>query len=237
MDFTIVSVVGIAASWLLHWGRRRAERLEQEQSIVPRSSDPSPTVPSRFYPVPAKQWSNLSPEIVAVLWVLWDIPAEAMPDIAAKLLENGCDGKWLRRCAGLIRPVRADVEEFADAMFSELGISMLDETEARDRLAKYLVAEVIAERIDPLDAAGRIAYVYDWDMKANPLMSPIIELAYEDEYESLEREAELRRLVFSACEAAAQVYDPLLGFDGHAPSIPSPLVQEQSVSNATEDGS
>ncbi len=195
---SLASVVsGLAAAWLFRRSSRRADDRLQTLSIAPL---PHAAVPGRFYAIPPHQWNTLEPVVIASLWYSHEIPSETMPGLAASLLERGFDGKWLRRCAGEMRPVRADLDEFVDAMFMETGVrAPLSEGQAREAIGLLLARRINQGKLDPLDGASRIAAVYDWASPSDSPFSLLIELAYEDEYESGEKEAEIRTRILAAC--------------------------------------
>jgi hypothetical protein len=123
-----------------------------------------------------------------------------MPNIASDLLERGFDGKWLRRCAGEIRPIRADIDEYVDALFLELGAQApLSDDQAREAIGSFVVNEINAGTVTAFDGAGRVAALYDWDMPSDSKFSPLIALAYQDEYESPEKETEIRQKILAFC--------------------------------------
>jgi hypothetical protein len=192
-------ILGLAAGLWISFRNRRAEAETRYLAITP---SPQTSFASKFYIIPPSQWPELNPHTLAALWYCRGIPPESMPDIASNLLERGLDGKWLRRCAGEMKPVRADIDEYVDALFLELGAQApLSEDQAREAVASFLMDEISEGRINAFDGAGRVAALYEWDVPSDSKLSPLIALAYEDEYESPEKEAEIRQKILAFCSA------------------------------------
>lgn len=195
---SLVSIVsGMAIGWLLRRATISEDRRMRSLSIAPA---PLASVPGRFYAISPHDWSTLEPVIIASLWYTHEIPSETMPGLAASLLKRGFDGPCLRRCAGEMRPVRADLDGFMDAMFIEAGVrAPIGEAQAREEIGLLLVRRISQGELNPFDGASRIATVFDWTSPSDSFLSPLVDLAYEDEYESEQKEAEIRRNIRDAC--------------------------------------
>jgi hypothetical protein len=64
---------------------------------------------------------RMDAEHLTIRWYLGDLNAEELPSLAIAALERGCDGKYLRLLAGLVKPTRNDVEDIVDGALRELG--------------------------------------------------------------------------------------------------------------------
>ncbi len=87
-----------------------------------------------------------------------------------------------------------------DAMFIEAGVrAPIGEAQAREEIGLLLVRRISQGELNPFDGASRIATVFDWTSPSDSFLSPLVDLAYEDEYESEQKEAEIRRNILDAC--------------------------------------
>jgi hypothetical protein len=100
-------------------------------------------------------------ELAQLKWHFGLLFPESVPAFAADALEVGCDGRWLRRIAGMTRPTRVDLERIIDDMFGELGQSPITDTEAAgNRLARRITDQIVSGAISPYDGANVIWTVY-----------------------------------------------------------------------------
>ena len=96
--------------------------------------------------------------------------------------------------------MRADLDGFVDAMFIEAGVrAPVGEAQAREAIGLLLIRRISQGELDPFDGASRIAAVFDWKSPSDSSLSPLVDLAYEDEYESKQKEAEIRLSILAAC--------------------------------------
>jgi hypothetical protein len=189
--------LGTAASWLIRRNIRKSDAEINALSIVTSSQIPPI---GKLYAVPPHQRPDLPPQMIAALWYFKEIPPESMPGLAANLLDRGFDGKWLRRCAGEINPVRADIEGYANGLFMDAGVQApFNEAQSQEVIGMFLAAEINDGRLNPFDGVRRIAALYDWDLLSQSALAPLINLAYEDEYESTKKESEIRQRILSTC--------------------------------------
>jgi hypothetical protein len=130
---------------------------------------------------------NFSPQLIQARWTLGKLPSEEAPSLAQDALEFGYDGKNVRRIAGLIRPVGADLLPLMPGFLTEMGISKpLTDEEAAWTLAR-LVANGISEgRITPYEGANfiwRDLVNQVWPNQQHPLLSLV---AWASDYEDCE---------------------------------------------------
>ena len=198
----IISVVlGLAASVWLKVMHRKAESNTQALSIAPPPEIP---IPGRFHIIPPAEWPSLGPNTIAALWYSGEIPPEAMPDLAADLMLRGFDGKWLRRCAGESRPVSADINEYVDEMFMEIGVEgPFNRAQALEMVGLFITHEVSEGRVEATAGAERIAALYDWEWPSDSIFSSLIELALKSEYESDDKRAENQKQIMALCSGLA----------------------------------
>jgi hypothetical protein len=64
------------------------------------------------------------PQLTAAEWYLGSMSPDDLPAFACEALEQGHDGKNLRRLAGLVKPTRGDAGEIADAALRELSVTV-----------------------------------------------------------------------------------------------------------------
>ena len=63
-----------------------------------------------------------SPRLTQARWTLGKLASEDMPWLAQEALSLGYDGRATRRLAGMMNPVKADIEPFLKDFFAELGL-------------------------------------------------------------------------------------------------------------------
>jgi hypothetical protein len=110
--------------------------------------------------------SQFDPVFLAILYYFGDLGYENLPRIAADALEQGFDGKSLRRLAGLQNPVLADIprQEIDDA-FGELGVAApIPKSGAQLALATQCAMEALSGKINVFDAATHVR-VYICELK------------------------------------------------------------------------
>jgi len=123
---------------------------------------------------------TIDAELAQLKWHFGILFPEAVPAFAADALEAGCDGRQLRRIAGMIRPTRADLEPIIDGMFLELGQSQITNTSAAGiRLAKKVAEQIVSGAISPYDGANLIwRHVY-YELRQPDELVPFVGLASE----------------------------------------------------------
>lgn len=123
-----------------------------------------------------------------------------MPALAAELLAEGWDGKWLRYCAGETDPLAADLKVYVPYVFLELGArAPMSKDEAHEIIGAYLVKEMAEERLDPLDGVHRIAELYSWSLVSPSPCAVLIPWAFEARRGSPEEQPEIRRNIRAIC--------------------------------------
>jgi len=86
-----------------------------------------------------------SPRLTQARWTLGKLASEDMPWLAQDALALGYDGRETRRLAGMMNPVKADIDPLLRAFFTELGLpENLSQEQAAWVLACY-VAEAITD--------------------------------------------------------------------------------------------
>ena len=140
---------------------------------------------------------KIEPYRIAVLYYFGELGYWKMPRIAQDALEQGYDGPALRRLAGLINPVDADIDpKQIDTAFREMGVSApLSKDEARLSLAAEVAAKALYAGANVFDQATHIAgYLCEWHDPL-PELRRIVSLAQQSRTSSnLEKlETELRQ--------------------------------------------
>jgi hypothetical protein len=95
-------------------------------------------------------------DVVAARWVLGRIPSEALPQIAADLLEAGRDTRSLRRLAGEMQPTLGETGPLFEEVLDELGIAVPDRSRAGLVLAKAYAVQIIEGSLSAYDGARHI---------------------------------------------------------------------------------
>ena len=95
-------------------------------------------------------------ELVAAKWVLRRIPSEALPRIAADLLEAGLDTPSLRRLAGELCPTLGESGPLFEEILDELGVAIPDKSRAGLLLAKAYAAQITEGSLPAYDGACQI---------------------------------------------------------------------------------
>jgi len=95
-------------------------------------------------------------ELVAAKWVLRRIPSEALPRIAADLLEAGLDTPSLRRLAGELHPTLGETGPLFEEVLDELGVAVPDMSRAGLVLAKDYAAQIMEGSLSACDGACQI---------------------------------------------------------------------------------
>jgi hypothetical protein len=116
--------------------------------------------------------ATLDPYKIAVLYYFGELGYSKLPQIAADALEQGYDGRALRRLAGLINPVAADVPtEQIDSAFREMGVAApLEKNATRLALAAESATTALRRDTSVFDAATHIRiYICSFDQVPEPL--------------------------------------------------------------------
>lgn len=100
-----------------------------------------------------------SPELVQARWILGEFFSDDAPALAQAALENGYDGRCIRRIAGLVRPDSGDLLPLMPGFFAETGAPpSLSREEAAWILIRHISRGVIEKQISPYEGARFIAY-------------------------------------------------------------------------------
>jgi hypothetical protein len=138
--------------------------VKEQQDFRNLYTDP-PISFAQDFPLVPNPDSELSPKILAARWVTHDLYGEAMPSIAAGMLEAGYDSPALRRLAAEIRvECSADVEDLVGRVFRELGVSYpMSEIDANLIFSRQIAREVIAGKRNAWAAASNLTIaVWSW---------------------------------------------------------------------------
>ena len=139
---------------------------------------------------------QFDPVSLAIHYYFGDLGYENIPKIAADALEQGFDGRSLRRLAALQNPVNADVAESeVEAAFRELGVAApISRNDAQLALAVECATGALSGKINVFDAATHIR-IYICELKDTlPELRRIIDLsrkaknAPEDQWPVLKRQ-------------------------------------------------
>ncbi|WP_141223931.1 hypothetical protein [Granulicella pectinivorans] len=151
-------------NFIFRFFRQRSESRDREISLYQPVTPSSAPVTSSIRLFSLEEMYHLTPELLAALWMLYQVRSEEIPELAASLLERGFDTPSLRRLAGENRPTHADVADLvADTLRALHSRLPKDEVHARTIICRYLAAEAIAGRIAPFEAGDKIASLHDWD--------------------------------------------------------------------------
>jgi hypothetical protein len=133
---------------------------------------------------------KIDAELAQLRWYLELLYPEAMPKFAQQALEEGYDGRNLRRVAGMIRPTGVDLDPLIDGMFRELGREpMPSKTEAGMRMAEIVCKEIVTGTTSPHKGACSVAFVWSalgYAEELRPLLEPFVVPA-DDWWDSPER--------------------------------------------------
>jgi Cysteine-rich CPCC len=100
---------------------------------------------------------NLDPlEVAAWRWVVGDIRAEDLPDLATNALVRGLDGPTLRALAGENRDDAQSLRDLFALALEELNYPLLDQDSAQWQLIRLTARAIVAGSVDPGDGANQI---------------------------------------------------------------------------------
>jgi hypothetical protein len=97
---------------------------------------------------------SFSPRLIQARWTLGKLASEDMPGLAQDALTSGYDGPAIRRLAGLLNPVKTDVEPQLSGFFGELGQpENLSQEQAAIVLACFVADAIVEGRETPYEGA------------------------------------------------------------------------------------
>jgi len=95
-----------------------------------------------------------SPRLIQARWTLGKLPSEEAPKLAQVALELGFDGNNIRRLAGFINPIHADLLPLMPRFFGEMGIAVpMRREEAAWSLARHIAKAISEGQITPYEGA------------------------------------------------------------------------------------
>lgn len=140
-----------------------------------------------------------SPRLIQARWTLGKLASEDVPWLAQDALSTGYDGPSIRRLAGMLNPVKADVEPLLSSFFGELGQpESLSQDQAALILACYVAEAIVAGREEPYEGARCIWWEIANAVDPTPdrLISFVGEASeYEDCSPYDERGKQLRKVI------------------------------------------
>lgn len=130
-------------------------------------------------------------DLVASKWVLGRISSEALPQIAADLLEAGLDTPSLRRLAGEMRATLGETGLLFEEILDELGVAIPDRSRAGRVLARTYAAQITEGSMAAYDGARQIWQIQIEVEGLTPELGPFVYWASEwQEANSPERRRE-----------------------------------------------
>ena len=126
---------------------------------------------------------SFDPHRLAVLYYFGDLSYWKLPQIAADALELGYDGPALRRLAGLMNPVEADIQQAEiDSAFREMGVAApIPKHKARLVLAAESARRALNGEWNVFDAATDIKiHLCQWEDPPEELRR-VVNLSNESE--------------------------------------------------------
>ena len=128
-----------------------------------------------------------SPQLIQARWALDKLPSEDAPPLAQEALRLGYDGKNVRRIAGLISPVRADLLPLMPGFLAEMGMSTgITREEAAWALTRSIAKGMLDGHITPYEGASfiwREIVNQVWPNQQHPLLSFV---GWASDYEDCE---------------------------------------------------
>lgn len=123
---------------------------------------------------------RLTPTLLAAQWITGDLYADAMPGIAADLLEAGYDTPSLRRLTGETSiNTWADADPLVSKMFRELGISYpFSEIQTKFILTRQIAREVIVGERDAYVTARHLTRVIWNRQRLTPDLEELFMISY-----------------------------------------------------------
>ena len=92
----------------------------------------------------------------AAFWVMDLLPADRLPGIASRALEDGHDSPSLRRLAGETERIRSTLGPIWECSLRELGIPLPSRPAAQLWVARYYARRISERTISPYEGARRI---------------------------------------------------------------------------------
>ena len=126
---------------------------------------------------------NFDPNALAVQYYFGDLQYWKLPGICIKALEQGFDGRALRRLSGLVNPVQSDIrQEEIDSAFLDMGVNApIPKEEARLVLATDAAKRALAGESNVFDEATHIRIHICELREAPPELQPIVALSKESQ--------------------------------------------------------
>lgn len=127
---------------------------------------------------------KFDPDAIAVQYYFGDIQYWKLPGICIEALEQGFDGRFLRRLSGLVNPVERDIrQEEIDAAFREMGINApIPKEKARLVLATDAAKRALAGETNLFNEATHIRIHICELHDAPPELQPIVALSEQAEH-------------------------------------------------------
>jgi hypothetical protein len=121
---------------------------------------------------------------LAVRYYFGDLDYYELPKICVQALENGFDGRALRRLAGLINPVARDMRpEEIEAAFREMGVNApISKDAARLALAAEAAKRALTGGSNVFNEATHIRIHLCEFHKAPPELKQVVDLSRESEH-------------------------------------------------------
>lgn len=98
-------------------------------------------------------------ELVWARWVSNLMPPENVPDFAVQALQDGYDGAYLRKLAGLENPTRADIGNELELAFCEMGYQAkgMSELQAGLIVVRHMAQKIVEGRVPVKSGASLIS--------------------------------------------------------------------------------
>lgn len=125
---------------------------------------------------------QLKPRLLMAKWVHGELAPEAVPPLAVRALEAGCDTPALRQLAGASdASTRADIRDLVRECFVELGFDLPEPGDASAFLVNHWASLIHDRLVEPYEGAKRIWLLsHDWwDTVSGKRLSIFVGLASE----------------------------------------------------------
>ncbi|MDR3414384.1 MAG: hypothetical protein P4L87_26060 [Formivibrio sp.] len=99
---------------------------------------------------------ELNLKSIQAQWVLGLIPADDLPDIAAKAVSAGIESKSLIELAGLNGSDTDETRKLFEQALNELGFGSMRKIDALRHYARFISAAILNSELAPLEGAKRI---------------------------------------------------------------------------------